>query len=106
MNERLLELEDFTPLSAFAPNFAKWLAVADRNSKNDEIMRFYGQQLTASEAAFCGSYARHIILGTQPPNLEEGSFDYSPVYRQCLLEKIVRERLKSDNYVFPLAVRI
>lgn len=109
MSKILFENEDLIPLSQFAPKFAVWLSDVDRTSKdfeNHDVMRYYGQKLTASEAAFCGSYARHIIFGASPPNLEEGSFDCSPMYRQALLEKIVRERLKNDNYVFPLAIKI
>lgn len=105
----VFEIEDFTPLSIFAPKFAKWLESVDRTTKNEQnhdMMRYYGQKLTAGEAIFCGNFARHIILGTRAPNLNEGSFDCSPMYRQALLEKIVREWLKNDGYVFPLAVRI
>jgi len=109
MNKELFELEDLSPLSDFAPKFAKWLEVVDRaqgDAKNYDVMRYYGQSLTGAEAVFCGSYARHVVLGHPAPNLEEGSFDCSPMYRQALLEKIVRERLKQDNYVFPLAVKV
>lgn len=105
----LFENEDLIPLNQFAPKFAVWLSDVDRTTKdfeNHDVMRYYGQKLTAVEAAFCGSYARHIIFGAKAPNLEEGSFDCSPMYRQALLEKIVRERLKNDNYVFPLAIKI
>jgi len=109
MSNVLFEIDSFTPLESFAPKFADWLASVDRTNKNAEnhdVMRYYGQKLTAAEAVFCGGFARHLILGSPTPNLEEGSFDCSPMYRQALLEKIVRERLKNDRYVFPLAIQI
>ena len=109
MSNVLFETDSLIPLDSFAPKFAIWLSSVDRtnnNADNHDVMRYYGQKLTAAEAAFCGSYARHVIFGVKAPNLEEGSLDCSPMYRQALLEKIVRERLKNDNYVFPLAIKI
>lgn len=109
MSNVLFETDSFVPLNNFAPKFADWLSSVDRankNSENHDVMRYYGQKLTAAEAAFCGSFARHVVLGTVAPNLNEGSFDCSPMYRQALLEQIVRERLKNDGYVFPLAIKI
>lgn len=109
MSNVLFETDFFVPLDNFAPKFADWLSSVDRtnkNSENHDVMRYYGQKLTAAEAAFCGGFARHVVLGTIAPNLNEGSFDCSPMYRQALLEQIVRERLKNDGYVFPLAIKI
>ncbi len=104
----LFETEDLIPLSQFAPIFGIWLSNVDRVEAvdNHDIMRYYGQKLTASEAVFCGSYARHVIFGVKAPNLEEGAFECSPMYRQAFLEKIVREKLKMDNYIFPLLIKI
>lgn len=109
MSNILFETDSFVPLDNFAPKFADWLSSVDRtnkNSENHDVMCYYGQKLSATEAAFCGSFARHVVLGTVAPNLNEGSFDCSPMYRQAFLEQIVRERLKSDGYVFPLAIKI
>ena len=104
----LFEFDDLIPLEDFAPNFSSWLSKADKcqSFENAETMRYYGNKLTVAESIFCNNYARHVVFGSTKPNLEEGSFDCSPMYRQALLEQIVRERLKSDNYVFPLAIKI
>ena len=106
----LLEIDSVRPLEDFAPKFAQWLSGADRNENHTDkpvLLEFYGQKLTAAEAVFCNSYARHLIFGTPAPNLEGGSIHSSPLYRQSLLEKVVREKLtRLDNYVMPLAIKI
>jgi hypothetical protein len=106
----LFEMDSVRPLDDFAPKFAAWLSNADRSENNADnvvLLEFYGQRLTAAEAVFCNSYARHLIFGTPAPNLEGGSIHSSPLYRQSLLEKVVREKLtRLDNYVMPLAIKI
>lgn len=106
---KLSSTEEYRPLEDFAPNFSAWLQAVDRVSKNlpdYDIKRYYCQALTAGEAIFCNNYARHLIFGSPAPNLEEGSIDCSPMYRQALLEKIVRKVLENDNYVFPVIVKV
>jgi hypothetical protein len=106
---KLLFTEEYRPLEDFAPNFAAWLNSADRVNKSlpdYEAKRYYCQALTAGEAIFCNNYARHLIFGSPAPDLNEGSFDCSPMYRQALLEKIVRTVLERDDYVMPRAVKV
>jgi hypothetical protein len=109
MSEILLKNDDLLPLSQFAPEFAKWLSFAEGNNylfENEEIMKYFGEKLTVAESIFCNNYARHLIFGTNAPNLNESSFNCSPMYRQALLEKIVRYKLQKDNYILPLAIQV
>lgn len=105
-------LLDVMPLNRLAPTVAKWLEFADRrvvpggDSDAQLRHRFYGQVLTAAEAAFCNSYARHLITGMPYLDLPSESFDITPLHRQAFLEYVVRIRLKEDGYIFPPVVKV
>ena len=104
MNPAIVDKNYFTPLSDIAPKFDKWLQSADRAAMTDanyDVLQYYGRILTASEATFCGGFARYLIFGLEAPNLEENCLYASPMYRQALLEKIVRKQLQLDGYMYP-----